>query len=95
MLTAIEASLYDIGVLNDRGMLPRLGGIPAAARYLTGFRCSSTTTFAARISTSETFAFEYFADHLTVGMPTISAVAIMIDGPSSGQSGRFSSPQLF
>jgi hypothetical protein len=31
MLTAIEASLYDIGVLNDRGILPGLGGIPAAA----------------------------------------------------------------
>ena len=31
MLTAIEAPLYDVGVLGDRGMLPRLDGIPAAA----------------------------------------------------------------
>src|SRR5271155_2287169 len=30
MLTAIEAPLYDIGVLSDRGMLPGLDGIPAA-----------------------------------------------------------------
>jgi hypothetical protein len=32
MLTAIEAPLYDIGVLSDRGMLPGLDSIPAAAR---------------------------------------------------------------
>src|SRR6202789_2058735 len=31
MLTTIEAPLYDIGVLSDRGMLPGLNGIPAAA----------------------------------------------------------------
>jgi hypothetical protein len=31
MLTAIEAPLYDIGVLSDRGMLPGLDAIPAAA----------------------------------------------------------------
>ena len=31
MLTAIEAPLYDIGVLSDRGMLPSLDSIPAAA----------------------------------------------------------------
>jgi hypothetical protein len=31
MLTAIEASLYDIGVLSHRGMLPGLDGIPAEA----------------------------------------------------------------
>src|ERR1700733_12280827 len=31
MLTAIEAPLYDVGVLSDHGMLPRLDGIPAAA----------------------------------------------------------------
>src|SRR5271156_6902273 len=31
MLTAIEAPLYDIGVLTDQGMLPGLDGIPAAA----------------------------------------------------------------
>jgi hypothetical protein len=31
MLTAIEAPLFDIGVLNDRGMLPGLDSIPAAA----------------------------------------------------------------
>jgi hypothetical protein len=31
MLTAIEAPLYDIGVLSDRGMLPGLDGISAAA----------------------------------------------------------------
>jgi hypothetical protein len=31
MLKAIEAPLYDIGVLSDRGMLPGLDGIPAAA----------------------------------------------------------------
>jgi hypothetical protein len=30
-LTAIEAPLYDIGVLSDRGMLPGLDSIPAAA----------------------------------------------------------------
>jgi hypothetical protein len=31
MLTAIEAPLYDVRVLGDRGMLPGLDGIPAAA----------------------------------------------------------------
>jgi hypothetical protein len=31
MLTAIEAPFYDVGVLSDRGMLPRLDGISAAA----------------------------------------------------------------
>jgi hypothetical protein len=31
MLTAIGAPLYDIGVLSDRGMLPGLDGISAAA----------------------------------------------------------------
>src|SRR5271168_2565850 len=31
MLTAIEAPLYDIGALSDRGMLPGLDSIPAAA----------------------------------------------------------------
>src|SRR6202034_4008468 len=30
MLTAIEAPLYDIGALSERGMLPGLDGIPAA-----------------------------------------------------------------
>jgi hypothetical protein len=30
MLAAIEAPLYDIGVLSDRGMLPGLDGIPAS-----------------------------------------------------------------
>jgi len=32
MLGAIEAPLYDVGVLSSRGMLPRLDGIPARAR---------------------------------------------------------------
>ena len=31
MLRAIEAPLYDVGVLSDRGMLPGLDGIPAVA----------------------------------------------------------------
>ena len=31
MLIAIEAPLYDVGVLSDRGMLPGLDGIPASA----------------------------------------------------------------
>jgi hypothetical protein len=31
MLAAIEAPLYDVGVLSDRGMLPGLDGIPASA----------------------------------------------------------------
>jgi len=31
ILTAVEAPLYDIGVLSDRGMLPGLESIPAAA----------------------------------------------------------------
>jgi len=31
MLRAIEAPLYDVGVLSNRGMLPGLGGIPASA----------------------------------------------------------------
>jgi RepB DNA-primase from phage plasmid len=31
MLTAIEAPLYDVGVLSERGMLPRLDSISAAA----------------------------------------------------------------
>jgi hypothetical protein len=30
MLSAIEAPLYDVGVLSERGMLPGLDGIPAA-----------------------------------------------------------------
>ena len=30
MLATIEAPLYDVGVLNDRGMLPGLDGIPSA-----------------------------------------------------------------
>ena len=30
MLSAIEAPLYDVGVLGERGMLPGLAGIPAA-----------------------------------------------------------------
>jgi hypothetical protein len=42
MLTAIEAPLYDIGVLSDRGMLPRLGGQSGNAccfhEVLTGVR---------------------------------------------------------
>jgi hypothetical protein len=31
MLTAVEAPLYDIGVLSDRGMLPGLDSVPATA----------------------------------------------------------------
>ena len=31
MLAAIEAPLYDVGLLSDRGMLPGLDGVPAAA----------------------------------------------------------------
>ncbi len=31
MLGAIEAPLYDVGVLSDRGMLPGLDAIPASA----------------------------------------------------------------
>ena len=31
MLTVIEAPLYDVGVLSERGMLPGLDGISAAA----------------------------------------------------------------
>ena len=31
MLAAIEAPLYDVGVLSDRGMLPGLDGIPGSA----------------------------------------------------------------
>ena len=31
MLQAIEAPLYDVGVLSERGMLPGLDGIPASA----------------------------------------------------------------
>jgi hypothetical protein len=31
MLTALKATLHDIGVLSDRGMLPGLDSIPAAA----------------------------------------------------------------
>jgi len=31
ILTAVEAPLYDIGVLSNRGMLPGLDSIPAAA----------------------------------------------------------------
>jgi hypothetical protein len=30
VLTAIEGPLYDVGVLSERGMLPRLDGISAA-----------------------------------------------------------------
>src|SRR5260370_8309676 len=31
MITAIEAPLFDVGVLSDRGMLPGLDSIPTAA----------------------------------------------------------------
>ena len=31
MLAAIEAPLYDVGALSDRGMLPDLDGIPGSA----------------------------------------------------------------
>src|SRR5260370_21033007 len=31
MLTAVEAPLYDVGILSERGMLPGLDSIPAAA----------------------------------------------------------------
>jgi hypothetical protein len=31
MLTAIEVPLYDVGVLSERGMLPGIDGISAAA----------------------------------------------------------------
>jgi hypothetical protein len=43
MLTAIEAPLYDIGVLSDRGMLPGLDSIPAAAVLdrLSLLKCSN------------------------------------------------------
>jgi hypothetical protein len=47
MLTAMEAPLYDIGVLRDRGILPSTAFPPP--RYSTRFRCSSTATYAARI----------------------------------------------
>ena len=33
LLTAIEAPLYDVGVLSKRGMLPGLDGISAAAVF--------------------------------------------------------------
>ena len=33
LLTAIEAALYDVGVLSERGMLPGLDGISAAAVF--------------------------------------------------------------
>jgi hypothetical protein len=50
MLTAIEAPLYDIGVLSDRGMLPGLDSIPPRL-FSTGFRSSNARTPAARTST--------------------------------------------
>jgi len=43
MLQAIEAPLYDLGVLSDRGMLPGLDSLTAEA-VLCGFRCSATAT---------------------------------------------------
>jgi hypothetical protein len=51
MLTAIEAPLYDIGVLSDRGMLPGLDSIPAAA-VLDRLSLLKPATPAARTSTS-------------------------------------------
>ena len=51
MLSAIEAQLYDVGVLSDRGMLPRLDCITATA-VSSGFLYSSTATSAPLISTS-------------------------------------------
>ena len=47
MLSAIEAPLYDVGVLSDRGMLPGLDGISAEevlkriSLLLDGFQVSS------------------------------------------------------
>ena len=51
MLSAIEAPLYDVGVLGEREMLPRLAGIPAE-EALANSRSSSIATCAAGISTS-------------------------------------------
>jgi len=51
LLAAIEAPLYDVGVLGDRGMLPGPTAFPPP-RYSTGLRCSSTAMPTARISTS-------------------------------------------
>lgn len=51
MLRAIEAPLYDVGVLSSRGMLPGLDGIPASA-VLERLPCSSTAMPVARTSTS-------------------------------------------
>ncbi len=51
MLAAIEAPLYDVGVLNDRGMLPGLDGIPPLW-CSNASRSSNTAMPAARTSTS-------------------------------------------
>ena len=50
MLTVIEAPLYDVGVLSERGML-RDSTASRPRRSSTGFLCSSTAMPTARIST--------------------------------------------
>jgi hypothetical protein len=50
MLSAIEAPLYDVGVLSNRGMLPDLNGIPASVA-LNVSPCSSTAMSAVPKST--------------------------------------------
>jgi hypothetical protein len=61
----------------------------ADARREADFLSSST-------SPSENSASaEDFAAHLAVRIATINAVAMMMDGPSFGQSGRRSFPTIF
>jgi len=59
-------------------------------------RAAKLTSLSSSRSTSENWAStDDFAAHLAVRMATINAVAMMMDGPSFGQSGRRSFPTIF
>ncbi len=59
-------------------------------------RAAKLTSLSSSTSTSENCASDDdFATHLAVRIATIKAVAMMMDGPSFGQSGRRSFPTTF
>jgi hypothetical protein len=58
-------------------------------------RAAKLTSLSNSTSTSENWASaDDLATHLAVQIATINAVAMMMDGPSFGQSGRRSFQQL-
>ena len=59
-------------------------------------RAAKLTSLSSSTSTSENRAsVDDFATHFAVRIATINAVAMMMDGPSFGQSGRRSFPTTF